>query len=213
MKRPRLVLADDHRIFTEGLKELLEPEFDLLEIVEDGHRLLSTVRKLNPDVIVADISMPLLNGLEALEELKAIDPGARVVFLTMHENPAYAIRALDSGALGYVVKQSAVRELVRAIRSAAAGHVFVSPAVAAKIEEIRLEGGEPHMDPARQLTLRQREILRLLADGLSAKQIARALNISPRTVESHKYSMMQVLGISTSAELIRFALQSGIHEL
>ena len=213
MTRPRLLLADDHRIFTEGLKQLLEPEFDLLKIVEDGHQLLAAARKLEPDVIVADISMPLLNGLEALEELKQNDPDVRVVFLTMHENPAYAIRALDAGALGYVVKQSAVRELVRAIRSAAAGHVFVSPAVAAKIKKIRLEGKEPDIDPAQRLTLRQREILRLLADGLSAKQIAHVLDISQRTVESHKYTMMQALGISTSAELVRFALQSGIHEL
>jgi DNA-binding NarL/FixJ family response regulator len=213
MSRPRLVLADDHRIFLEGLKQLLEPEFDLVRIVDDGRQLLDAMRELKPDVIVADISMPQLNGLEALEELKQANADVRVVFLTMHQNPIYARRALDAGALGYVVKQSAVRELVRAVRAAAAGHVFVSPAVAEEMQKQQLEEKGADLDPASRLTLRQREILRLLADGLSAKQIARVLDISQRTVESHKYSMMQVLGITSSAELIRFALQSGIHEL
>ena len=212
MNRPRLVVADDHRIVAEGLRQLLEPEFELLGIVENGRQLLEAARRLHPDVIVADISMPELNGVEALEELKRSNPDVRVVFLTMHQNPAYAKRALDAGAFGYVVKNSAVRELVSAVRSAAAGHVFVSPEIVHELKRQEMEGTEPDMDPARQLTLRQREILRLLADGLSAKQIASSLEISPRTVEFHKYSMMQLLGISTTAELIRFALQSGIHE-
>jgi len=213
MNRIRLVLAEDHRIVAEGLKQLLEPEFDLVTIVEDGRQLITAVQEFNPDVIVADISMPILNGVEALEELKRTNPDIRVVFLTMHQNPAYAKRALEAGAFGYVVKQSAVRELVRAVRAAAAGHKFVSPAVTGELEKLRMEGTEANMDPARRLTLRQREILRLLTDGLSAKEIARSLGISQRTVEHHKYSMMQLLGITTSAELIRFALQSGIHEL
>lgn len=213
MTRVRLVLAEDHRIVAEGLKQLLEPEFDVIAIVEDGRQLLNAVRDLNPDVIVADISMPNLNGVEALEELRKTHPDVRVVFLTMHQNPAYAKRALDAGAFGYVVKQSAVRELVRAVRSAAAGHLFISEAIAGELEKHRMDGTADDVSPARRLTLRQREILRLLTDGLSAKEIARSLGISQRTVEHHKYSMMQLLDISTSAELIRFALQSGIHEL
>ena len=152
-------------------------------------------------------------GVEALEELKGSKSDVRVVFLTMHQNAAYARRALDAGASGYVLKNSAVRELVQAVRWALSGKVFVSPDIASELERLQMDGIETDDDPAKQLTLRQREILRLLADGLSAKQIAALLEISPRTVEFHKYSMMQLLGISTSAELIRFALQSGIHEI
>ena len=210
MKRLRLLLADDHRIVAEGLRQVLEPDFDLVGIVEDGHELVAAAQELQPDVIIADISMPRLNGVEALEELKQVQANVRVVFLTMHQNPAYAQRALDAGALGYVVKHSAVAELVQAVNAAAAGRRFVSSSIAAELQQQSWKRASP--DPARSLTLRQREILRLLVDGLSAKQIARALDISPRTVEFHKYSMMQSLGISTSAELIRFALQTGVHE-
>jgi DNA-binding NarL/FixJ family response regulator len=213
VKRHRILLADDHRIVAEGLKRLLEPEFDLVAVVEDGRALLSAARELKPDVIVSDISMPELNGVEALEELKRDNPEVRVVFLTMHHNVAYARKAMDAGALGFVLKHSAVAELILAVRAAAAGRTFVSPAIAGELLQSMREQDSANDDPILKLTLRQREILRLLVDGHSAKSIAARLDISPRTVEFHKYSMMETLGISSNAELIRFALESGASEI
>jgi DNA-binding NarL/FixJ family response regulator len=211
MKRVTVLLADDHRIVAEGLKRILEPEFELLGVVEDGRALLAAARKLKPDVIVSDISMPELNGVEALEELKMENPAVRVVFLTMHHNVAYARQAMEAGALGYVIKHSAAEELILAVRAAAAGRTYVTPAIAGELLQ-SMRSGEG-ADPVRKLTLRQREILRLLVDGHSAKAIAARLDISPRTVEFHKYTMMQTLGVTSTAELIRFALQSGASEI
>jgi len=207
MKRVRVLLADDHRIVAEGLKRLLEPEFELVGLVEDGFALIEAAAEKKPDVIVTDISMPGLNGVEALEELKKKNPDARVVVLTMHREVAYARRALDAGALGYILKSSATQELVMAVRAAAAGQAFITPAIAGEVLRSVRSGDDAATDPVHKLTLRQREILRLLTDGHSAKKIAKILNISPRTVEFHKYSMMEALGMSTSAELIRFALK------
>lgn len=209
----RVLLADDHRIVAEGLKRLLELEFELVGLAEDGRSLLESARRLKPDVIVSDLTMPELNGVEALEELRKEDPRVRVVFLTMHHNVAYARQAMDAGALGYVLKHSAADELILAVRSAAAGRTFVSPAIAGELLQAMRDGDPGDKDPIRKLTLRQREILRLLVDGHSAKAIASRLDISPRTVEFHKYSMMESLGVASSAELIRFALQSGVLEL
>jgi DNA-binding NarL/FixJ family response regulator len=197
MKRVRVLLADDHQIVAEGLKRLLDPEFDLVGIVGDGFALLDAAAEEKPDVIVTDISMPGLNGIEALE-------------LTMHTDVAYARRALDAGALGYVLKHSASEELVLAVRAAAIGRTFVTPAIAGEVLQSLQNGDDAATDPVNQLTLRQREVLRLLVEGYSAKKIARQLDISPRTVEFHKYSMMEALGVSTGAELIRFALKHGI---
>jgi DNA-binding NarL/FixJ family response regulator len=213
MKTVTVLLADDHRIVAEGLKRLLEPEFELIGVVEDGRALLAAARKLQPDVIVSDISMPELNGVEALEELKKLIPEVRVVFLTMHHNVAYARQAMAAGALGYVLKHSAAEELILAVRAAAAGRTFVSPAIAGELLESLRAGDGPNANPAARLTLRQREILRLLVDGHSAKAIAARLDISPRTVEFHKYAMMETLGVTTTAELIRFALQSGLSDV
>jgi DNA-binding NarL/FixJ family response regulator len=209
--RVRVLLADDHRIVADGLKRLLEPEFELLGVVEDGRALLAAARELKPDVIVSDISMPELNGVEALEELKKENPAVRVVFLTMHHNVAYARQAMEAGALGYVIKHSAAEELILAVRAAAAGRTYVTPAIAGELLQ-SMRSGEG-ADPVRKLTLRQREILRLLVDGHSAKAIAARLDISPRTVEFHKYTMMQTLGATSTADLIRFALQSGASEI
>jgi DNA-binding NarL/FixJ family response regulator len=204
-------LADDHRIVAEGLKQLLEPEFDLVGWVENGRELLKAAREMRPDVIVTDITMPELNGVEALEELRKDNPDVRVVFLTMHQHVAYARQALDAGALGYVLKHSAADELIMAVRAAAEGKSFVTSAIAGELLQAMRSGGCEE-DPIRKLTLRQREILRLLVDGHSAKVIAARLDISPRTVEFHKYSMMETLGISSNAELIRFALENGATE-
>lgn len=211
MNRTRVLLADDHRIVAEGLRRLLEVEFELVGVVEDGRALLIAAQELKPDVIISDITMPELNGVEALEELKKLDPDVKLVFLTMHHNTAYAKRALDAGALGYVLKHSATEELIMAVRAAAMRRTFVSPAIAGDLMKAMREGDETDMDPVHKLTLRQREILRLLVDGHSAKVIASRLDISARTVEFHKYSMMETLKLSSSADLIRFALQSGVN--
>jgi DNA-binding NarL/FixJ family response regulator len=184
----------------------------LAGVVENGRALLAAVRELQPDVIVSDITMPELNGIEALEELKKINPDVRLVFLTMHDNIAYARRALDAGAMGYVLKHSAPEELIMAVRAASIGKTFVCPAIAGDLMKALRDGSATDVDPIRRLTLRQREILRLLVDGHSAKVIAARLEISARTVEFHKYSMMELLGVSTSADLIRFALRSGVSE-
>ena len=206
MKKPRVLLADDHRIVAEGLKGLLEPEFELAGMVEDGRALVKAARELRPDVIVADISMPRLNGLDALAQLKQDNPKVRVVFLTMHRDAAYARRALEAGAAGFVLKHSAPAELVLALRAALQGRTFIAPDLAAEVFRTAGKKG----DPAAALTPRQREILQLLAEGKSAKEIASALGLSARTVEDHKYRLMEALGIENSAELVHFAIKHGI---
>jgi DNA-binding NarL/FixJ family response regulator len=213
MSRPRILLADDHRIVAEGLKELLTPEFELLGIVEDGRVLVEEAKKLRPDVIVADITMPHLNGIDALAQLKKHDPGVKLVFLTMHREVAYARRALEAGAFGFVLKHSAPDELVTAIRAALQGQKYITPAMAGEVLESIQRDPESSKDPVSSLTPRQREILQLLAEGKTAKEIAAILEISTRTVEFHKYEMMQSTGIQTSAELVHFAIKHGLVEI
>lgn len=205
MSRPRVLLADDHVMLAEGLKRLLADDFELIGVVEDGRALVASARKLRPDVVVADISMPHLNGIEAIGRLKAENPEIAVVVLTMHQNAAYARRAFEAGAAGYVVKHSAPAELVMAIHAALRGRTFITPALAGEL----LESPEPAAAPD-ALTARQREVLQLLAEGRSAKQIAETLAISPRTVEHHKYQMMEAHGLHSSAELVHFAIKHGI---
>lgn len=210
MSKIRVLLADDHRIVVEGLKCLLEPEFDLVDVVNNGEKLLEAAGRLRPDVIVSDISMPGLTGLDVLARVKVAHPAIRMVFLTMHHNVAYAREALQAGALGYVLKHSAVEELVMAVRAAMTGHVFVSPEIAGELLSGSRSDGRGKLDPFQRLSVRQREILRLLVDGCSAKVIAGRLDISPRTVESHKYKIMNTLDVTSNAELIRFAVQHGL---
>lgn len=207
MSKPRLVLADDHRIVAEGLKTLLDADFNLVAMVEDGQALIAAVATHRPDVVVADISMPGLGGLDALERLNREHPGTRVVFLTMHPEIAYARRALQLGAAGYVLKHSAPAELVLAIRAALAGEVFITPSLVGPLMRHAKNGGQRS---AEAVTPRQREILELLADGRSAKEIASVLSISTRTVEFHKYQMMESWGLHNSAELVTFAIKLGI---
>ncbi len=208
--RPRVLLADDHRLVAEGLKSLLSSEFELLEVVEDGRALITAAKKLRPDVIVADITMPQLNGIDALGQLKKDNPSVKVVFLTMHQDVAYARRALEAGASGYVLKHSAPAELVTAIRAALNGKTYLTPALAGEVLQAFKCSPEEASDPVAKLTPRQREILQLLAEGRSAKEIADTLAISARTVEFHKYQMMEALGLHHSAELLHFAIKHGI---
>ncbi|MGH9334450.1 MAG: response regulator [Vicinamibacteria bacterium] len=213
MSRPRILLADDHRIVAEGLKALLTPEFELLGVVEDGRELVEKARKLRPDVIVADVTMPHLNGIDALAQLKKSVPDVKVVFLTMHREVAYARRALEAGAFGFVLKHSAPDELVTAIRAALQGKKYITPAIAGEVLDSLQSDPDSSKDPVAALTPRQREILQLLAEGKTAKEIASVLEISTRTVEFHKYEMMQSAGIHTSAELVHFAIKHGLVEI
>jgi DNA-binding NarL/FixJ family response regulator len=209
-RRPRVLLADDHRMFAEGLRSVLTEEFELVEIVEDGLAMIEAAKRLRPDVIVADITMPRLNGIEALERLRRDLPDVRVVFLTMHKDVAYARRALASGAMGFVLKHSALTELVLALRAALEGRTFIAPALAGDLVRATTRGPGSATDPIAAVTPRQREILQLLAEGKSAKQIAATLDISTRTVEFHKYTLMETVGAKNSAELIHFAIRHGI---
>jgi DNA-binding NarL/FixJ family response regulator len=208
--RPRVLLADDHRIVAEGLKSILEEEFEVVGVVEDGRALVDSMRKLRPDLVVADISMPHLNGIDAMVHLKREHPDVKVIFLTMHQEPAYARRALDAGAVGFVVKHSAPAELLTALREAVRGRTYITPALAAQVLDSMRKGGRATADPSSRLTPRQREILQLLVEGRSAKQIAGVLDISARTVEFHKYQMMESLGLHNSAELIHFGIKHDI---
>ncbi len=212
--RPRVLLADDHLMVAEALKSLLTPEFELVGVVEDGRALIAAAEKLRPDVIVADVTMPQLNGIDALIQLRQGGDRTPVVFLTMHRDVSFARRALDAGAAGFVLKHSAPAELVTAIRAALQGKTYLTPQLAGEVLEAMKQGPE-HAgdDPIDSLTPRQREVLQLLAEGRSAKEIAADLEISARTVEFHKYQMMETLDLHTNAELIHFAIKQGLVEL
>ena len=205
MSRPRVLLADDHRIVLAGLEALLRDDYELVGRAGDGRSLLELARSTRCEFIVADISMPGLNGIDALLAMRREGLDVPVIFLTMHTEPAYARRALEAGAAGYVLKHAAPQELLQALRVAADGGIFVSAEIAAEV--FAAPGARPERDPASGLTPRQREILRLLVDGRSAKEIARLLDISHRTVEYHKYQAMDTLGVATNAELIQLAIR------
>jgi DNA-binding NarL/FixJ family response regulator len=210
MRKFRVLLADDHKIVLEGLKSLLEPEFDLVGTVEDGSALVKEAERLHPDVIVADISMPLLNGIEAVRQIKKTDDRIKVVFLTMHPDVAYATMAFEAGASGYVLKRSASRELITAINDAMKERTYVTPMIAGELLQ-SYKKTQPGQDVFnKKLTHRQEEILQLLAEGYPIKEIANILHISPRTVETHKYNMMQELGLKTTTDLVKYAIKQGI---
>jgi DNA-binding NarL/FixJ family response regulator len=202
--RPRVLLADDHRIVAVGLEALLSRDYEVVGWAPDGRSLLDLARRTPADFIVADISMPGLNGIRALAEMRNEGLDVPVIFLTMHAEPVYARLAMEAGAAGYVLKDAAPRELLRALQAAAQGSIYVSSELQAEVFHSP-SGTRPTRDPATGLSLRQREILQLLAAGHSAKQIARLLGISQRTVEYHKYQSMAVLGVKTSAELVQLA--------
>lgn len=210
MKRPRVLLADDHQIVAEGLRSLLEPHFDLVGIVGDGPELVEAAGRLQPDVIVADISMPSFTGIEAARQLRETGLPAKVIILTMHRDALYARRALDVGASGFVLKHSASAELVTAIREALAGRTFVSPLIAGDLLSSYRDKEHQGSNAPDVLTARQREVLRLVAAGRSSKEIASLLKISRRTAEFHKARILKVLGIQSTAELIRYAIEHGL---
>ncbi len=210
MSRPRLLIADDHKIVLEGLKKLLAPEFEIAGAVENGRELVKEAEKLRPDAIVADISMPSLNGLEAVRQIKKVHGEMKVVFLTMHPDVSYAASAFRAGASGYVLKHSAPDELVTAIRAALQGKTYVTPLIAGKLLQFYQEGASGQGETGSVLSSRQCEVLQLLAEGHCVKEIAAIINLSVKTVEYHKYQMMENLGIKTLAELVRYAVKQGI---
>jgi DNA-binding NarL/FixJ family response regulator len=210
MKKPRVLLADDHRVVAEGLRGLLEPHFDVVGIVSDGRELLAAAKKLDPDVVVLDISMPSLNGIEAACHMRSAKSRAKVIFLTMHSEVTYAARGLEAGASGYVLKHSAASELVTAIREALKGGTYITPQIAGDLLKSFRRGTPAGADALGELTPRQREVLQLVAEGRSAKEIAALLCISRRTAEFHKARLMEVLGLETTAELIQYALRAGL---
>lgn len=210
MKKPRVLLADDHQIVLEGLKSLLADEFDVVGSVQDGRALVDQAATLRPDVIVADISMPRLNGIEAARQIKKTDQNIKIVFLTMHPDATYAANAFEAGASGFVLKHSAPSELITAIHEAMKGQTYVTPLIAGDLIRTYQGGGSPEKDLFKKISPRQQEILQLLAEGKSAKEIASILDLSTRTVEFHKYRMMQQLNIKTSAQLVQYAVRHGI---
>ena len=209
MKLPRVILADDHTLVAEALRQLIAPQFEVVATVGDGRALLDTAISLKPDVIVVDIGMPLLNGLEAGRQLKRKMPGVKLIFLTMNADPELAVEAMKSGASGYVLKQSAASELLQAMQAALRGKSYVTPQIARGMQEsfIRNPQGRPH---DKSLTPRQGEVAQLLAEGKSMKEAAKILRVATRTVAFHKYRIMQDLGLKTNADFIHFAIKSRI---
>ncbi|MBE0625235.1 MAG: response regulator transcription factor [Burkholderiales bacterium] len=212
-RRPRVLLADDHLLVAEALKSLLAPDFELVGVVEDGRALVEAAGRLRPDVIVADVTMPQLNGIDALVQLRQGGDRVPVVFLTMHRDASFARRALDAGASGFVLKHSAPAELISALRAALEGKTYLTPQLATEVLESMKQGPGQAGDALASITPRQREVLQLLAEGHAAKEIAARLSISARTVEFHKYQMMETLGLHSNSELIHFAIKHGLVEL
>jgi DNA-binding NarL/FixJ family response regulator len=204
--RPRVLLADDHRLLREALRKLLEEECEVVGTVADGRALLEVAPKLRPDVVVVDVAMPLLNGLDAARELKRLMPAVKVIFLTVNEDPDLAVEAFRAGGSAFLLKNSAASELVQAIANVVQGRSYVTPLATGNVLDNLLR--PPGITKgAHELTVRQREVLQLLAEGRTMKEIANILNITSRTVAHHKYSMMEQLGIKSSAELVRYAIK------
>lgn len=209
MKRPRIILADDHTLLLEALKNLIEPEFDVVGTFADGRSLVESAPQLNPTVIVLDIAMPLMNGLSAGQELKHKLPLVKLVYLTMSQDPDLAGEAFRLGASAFLLKNSAASELLHALREVARGGYYVTPLMTRDMEGSFIQNFK-RRERKTPLTLRQKEVLQLLAEGRSMKEVAFVLNLSPRTIAFHKYSMMDHLKIKSSAELIEYAMRSAL---
>jgi DNA-binding NarL/FixJ family response regulator len=208
MPRPRVLLADDHALLLGAFEKLLTPECDVVGQVSDGRALVAEAEKLKPDIVVLDIVMPHLNGLEAGRKIKQTLRDTKLVFLTMNDEPELVTEAFRAGASAYVLKQSAPSELIMAIREVMQGRSYVTPLVTGGLVGSLLHADE--REPFHELTPRQREVLQLLAEGNSMKQVAAVLNLTPRAVAFHKYRMMEQLNLKSTAELIRYAVRHHI---
>lgn len=209
MTLPRVMLADDHTILVEAFRKLLEPHFEIVGSVADGRALLEIAPQLKPDVIIVDIGMPLMNGLEAALRLKELMPTVKLIFLTMNEDPDLAVEAMNHGASGYLLKSSAASELIRAIQMALKAKSYVTPQIARGMQKSFINNPRPRVQ-AKALTPRQREVVQLLAEGKSMKEAADVLHVTPRTIAFHKYRIMEELSLKTTADLIQFAIKSRI---
>ena len=208
MGRPRVLLADDHTLLLGAFEKLLSPECDIVGQVSDGRALVAAAEKLNPDIIVLDISMPLLNGLEAGRQIKQRARDVRLVFLTMNEDTDLAAEAFRAGASAYLLKRSATSELLTAIHEVMRGHSYIAPLITEGLVGALMHGED--RAPGQELTPRQREVLQLLAEGRSMKDVADLLNLSTRTVAFHKYRMMEQLKVKSNAELVQYAVKHHI---
>ena len=209
MNRKRILLADDHKMLLAAFRKLLEPDYEIVGVVEDGRALIAAAQELVPDVIILDIAMPVLNGLDAGRRIKKQFPDIKLIFLTVNEAPELIAEAFRAGASGYLLKSSAASELQEAIEQAVRNRTYITPLISREMVKMFLDGPR-FKRRSSDLTHRQREVLQLLAEGQSMKEAARVLNISPRTVAFHKYRIMEQLNIKTSAELIQFALKERI---
>ncbi len=210
MTRPRILLADDHTLVLEGIHKILQDEFDVIGMVEDGRALVEAAQRLDPDVIVLDISMPMLNGLEAARQIKKLMPTSKLIFLTMHGDPTYATEAFQAGASGYLLKRSAASELTHAIHAVLKNQYYVTPIIAKDLLSPLVQISPQSPPKGVTLTPRQREVLQLVAEGKSTKEIATVLNISVKTVEFHKSHIMKELDLHTTAELTKYAMAHGL---
>jgi DNA-binding NarL/FixJ family response regulator len=202
MQKARLIVADDHLMVAEGIRKLLEAEYELERVVPDGKELLRAVDELHPEAVLLDITMPVMNGIEAARQLARREHAPKVVFVTQQSDRRYVQAAFEAGASGYVLKQAAASELLQALHEVLEGRSYVTPSVA----PLPPSGESSHSE----LTSRQREVLQLVAEGKSAKEIAEVLKVSPKTVEFHKGAIMDRLGIRTTAELTRYAISTGL---
>ena len=200
-------MADDHVIVAQGFEALLKPNFDVVRCVRDGRALVAAVGELHPDLVITAISMPGLNGLEAIRQIRKSWPKLPLVVLTVHAEASLVAEALKAGASGYVLKTSPMEELEFAIREVMLGRTYVTSVIAKEVYSLLMQPGDASSRVSTQITARQREVLQLVAEGRTMKEIAAILNISPRTAESHKYEMMSILGIPTTAELIHYAIK------
>jgi DNA-binding NarL/FixJ family response regulator len=207
--RPRVLLADDHAILLDAFQRLLEPDYDVVGTVTDGRALVEAALRLKPDVIVADISMPQLNGLDACERLTEWLPDTRLVFLTVSEDPDVAAEAIRRGAAGYLLKKSAASELFTALQRILEGRFYITPLILKEPASVFIARAQRGAG-GQKLSLRQREVLQLLAEGRSMKEAADILKVTPRTIAFHKYTMMGQLGFKTGAELVQHAVKLGL---
>jgi len=213
MTKPRVLLADDHALVRQGMRTILEPDYEVVGEAKDGRELVRAAIELRPDVIVADIAMPSLNGLEAIRQIQKEDVRAKVVFVTMHAGVDFAVQAFRLGASGYLLKVDASDELVRAIKEALGGRLYITPTIAKDVMMVLMEGSKaPSEDsePWAKLTGREREVLQLVAEGRKMAEIGEILHISARTVERHKYNLMDKLTLRTTAELTQYAIKRGM---
>ena len=210
MTLPRVLLADDHTLVLEGFRRLLDEQCELVGTVANGRALLEAVPQLKPDIVILDISMPVLNGIDAARVLKVKYPYIKIIFITMHADPAYVRAAFEAGASAYLLKRCVGEELGQAVRAVRSGNFYVTPLVTKEVVEGMLRGVDGGSPSGPELTTRQREVLQLLAEGHTVKDIAGTLKISPRTVEFHKGQIMEQLDLHTTVELVKYALAQGL---